>query len=120
MAGLITDLFNHLFTIARVSITDDGQGGTVREYQDLATVSGFMDPVSARSTERILGMQQQTRILYTLFILPTDIGRGDRVTVADGPPEKTVYVLDVRNPGLLNHHYECLVEEAQAGEAGKI
>lgn len=120
MPGLITDLFNHQFTIARVSITDDGQGGTVRDYVDLATVSGFMDPVLARSTERILGMQQQTRILYNLFILPTDIGRGDRVTVADPPPEKTVYVLDVRNPGLFNHHLEVLVEEAQRGEPGNI
>ncbi len=120
MPGLITDLFNHQFTIARVTITDDGQGGTVREYVDLATVSGFMDPVSARSAERILGMQQQTRVLYTLFILPTDIGRGDRVTVADGLLEKTCHVVDVRNPGLLNHHYECLVEERLQGEAGNI
>ena len=118
MAGLITDQFNHLFTIARVTLTDDGQGGTVRAYEDIGVVNGFMTPKTTMSTERLIAMQQATRTLYTLFILPTDIGRGDRVTVADPPPEKTVYVVDVRNPGLLNHHYECLVEERQAGDPG--
>lgn len=120
MAGLITDLFNHSFTIARVSLSDDGQGGTVRAYEDLATVPGFMTPRITMSTERTIAMQQASRKLYTLFILPTDIGRGDRVTVADPPPSIEVYVLDVANPGLLNHHYEAMCEERQVGEPGRI
>lgn len=120
MAGLITDQFNHNFTIARVNIGDDGQGGTVRQYVDIGTVSGFMTPKTTVSTERLIAMQQTTRTLYTLFILPSDIARGDRVTVADPPPALTGYVVDVRNPGLMNHHFECLVEESQSGEPGVI
>src|SRR5260221_4179172 len=109
-ATSITDLFNHSFIISSVTKSADGQGGWIREYEAKGTVRGFMNVASGRSTERHVAMQEVTRLLYTLFCLPTDIQRGDKVTVDDPPPNLEVYVLDVKNPGLINHHLECICE----------
>lgn len=123
---MISDLFNHTFKIERVQEFDDGQGGTIREYAELGQVRGYLNSENVRPTERRIALQEAARQLWTLFCLPTEtdlgttIKRGDRISVADGPPELTVYAISVRNPGLMNHHLEILCEERQDGESGTI
>src|SRR5438128_4088256 len=113
----VSQLFNHDFIVARVTRLEDGQGGYTLEFADLPgmPIRGVLTP--ATSTERLIAAQQQARVTHTFYCLPTDIARGDQVRVADaspsGLPYPVVYVVDVRNPNLLDHHLEISVEEKQ-------
>jgi SPP1 family predicted phage head-tail adaptor len=97
-------LMNRTVTIKRKSRTKDGQGGFTFAWATSSTVQGRIRP--AKSGERVVAGREQAQITHVAYFDPgTDVQFGDQL-VSSAPTALTVYVVGVREPGGINHHFE--------------
>ncbi len=111
----IEALFIDTFTVSRLSLVSDSQGGWQQTRADAGTISGRLRPASA--TERTVAQQGQALISHVLYTTAgADVQRGDYVTGAG----KVVEVAAVREPSHMGHHLEVDCQEIQqaVGESG--
>ncbi len=101
-------LFNKTLTIKRSVEVSDGQGGWVKQYQDIGQVRGRISAASI--AERTAAAQEHAEVSHVVFCdANADIKRGDLVT--DG--RITIKIIGVRNPSQADHHLECPGVEIQ-------
>jgi len=108
----IESLFITTFTVSRLALVSDSQGGWSQGRTDAGTIAGRLRPASP--TERTVAQQERAEISHVLYTTAeADIQRGDYVTGAG----KVVEVIAVREPSHMGHHLEVDCREIQqAGE----
>ena len=111
----IATLFIDTFTVTRLSVVDDGQGGWSQTRTTVGTISGRLRPANA--TERTVAQQRQAQVSHVLYAAATaDVQRGDYVIGAG----KVVEVVAVREPSHMGHHLEidCTEIQKASGDSG--
>ena len=106
--SVFESLLNNIFTLFRRRRTPDGRGGWAIDYVAIGAVRGRLRPASSR--ERVEAQQQGREISHVFYVVyGEDIGRGDRLTLAD----LTVEVEAVRQPSRAGEHLEIDCREIQ-------
>jgi SPP1 family predicted phage head-tail adaptor len=107
----LADRLRHEFTIQRFEVVldvddepvEDDYGQVQRTWPTLATVAGWMQPLTAREMDQIAGGGPVVTT-HRGYVLPTDVRAADRIELAG-----QVYAIDsVIDPAAKGHHLELL------------
>jgi len=108
------------FLQERKVLTPDRGGGFTTDWGEINTaLPGFLIAAphpqeTARGAKHVAGM---THMFYTYP--GTDIQRGDRLSITKEGRTHIVTILDIDNPGMLNHHLEITCKEYEPGILGQ-
>ncbi len=101
-------LLNNDFTVQRRTRTSDGQGGWTIGLVQVSKVRGRIRPASTK--EREVAASEERELSHVLYVVAgANIGRGDYVTTKG----ITFEVMGVREPSLMDHHWEIDCMERQ-------
>ena len=101
-------LLNNVFTVERRTRTPDGQGGFEIDRVTVGFVRGRIRPANTR--EREVAASEERELSHVLYVVAgANIGRGDYVTTRG----ITFEVMGVREPSLMDHHWEIDCMERQ-------
>ena len=107
----IRDLYNKTLTIKRETVARDVQGSSVKTWTTVGTMRGRCKPANAK--ERLAASQYGAEISHVVFCdASEDVGRGDHIESG----ALLLRVVDVRNPGGMDHHLEVDAMEEQHGQ----
>ena len=109
--GSIHPLFNKSYTVTRVALVSDSQGGFTQSYAVQATVPGYMARGN-KGIERIRAGGREALVSNVFYCdYNADVLANDRITNGG----QTWNVLSIAEPGNQDSHIECLCEEVLDG-----